>query len=192
MWFSCDGWCAFFLIAITSSYFAELRSLPALHILFKFGHIRFFEFFLADPIAKKDIIVIHQDIRHLFNQVFAQVNIFNCLRIAVFLNDVYNLAYLADHPKQLVLACFRADLLLLWMHSLSSDACQWALRVSKRTSLLFDGDDVLQDVVEGRGGGVCILPVAGAQVNGVGWIVGVDAGVVALEYLAVSGYKLLL
>ena len=35
-------------------------------------------------------------------------------------------------------------------------------RDSRRKTLLFDCDDILQDIVEGRGGGIRILPVAGA------------------------------
>ena len=35
-------------------------------------------------------------------------------------------------------------------------------RDTRRKTLLFDCDDILQDIVEGRGGGIRILPVAGA------------------------------
>ena len=42
---------------------------PAFHIFFKFGRICLFEFFITDSITKKDIVVIHKNIRHFLNQM---------------------------------------------------------------------------------------------------------------------------
>ncbi len=43
--------------------------LPARHILFKLGGICLFQFLLADSITQKDIIVIHEHIRHFFHKM---------------------------------------------------------------------------------------------------------------------------
>lgn len=68
------------------------RKLPAFHILFKFCCIGFFQFLTANPIAKKDIVVIHQDIRHFFDEMSSQIVFFQCFTFSIFLNNIYNLS----------------------------------------------------------------------------------------------------
>lgn len=52
---------------------------------------------------------MHQHVGHFFHKMLPQIALLDGLPITVFLDDVYDLADLADHPQQLMFACLRSD-----------------------------------------------------------------------------------
>ena len=52
-----------------------------------------------DSIAKKDVIVIHQNVCQLFHEMFSQIAIFQCFGVSELLNNIYNFACFANHPQ---------------------------------------------------------------------------------------------
>ena len=76
----------------------DKRELPAGHVLLELGGICLFQLLLADPIAQKDVIVIHEHIRHFFHEMLPDFCILNSLLVSVLLDNVDNFAYFTEHP----------------------------------------------------------------------------------------------
>ena len=76
----------------------DKRELPAGHVLLELGGICLFQFLLADPIAQKDVIVIHEHIRHFFHKMLPYRCILNSSFVPVLFNDVDDLSDFTEHP----------------------------------------------------------------------------------------------
>ena len=61
----------------------DKRELPAGHVLLELGGICLFQFLLADPIAQKDVIVIHEHICQFLHQMTSLCSFFTLAPHAV-------------------------------------------------------------------------------------------------------------
>ena len=66
-------------------------TLPAGHVSLEFLCVRLFKLFFRDVVAEQNVVVIHKNVRQLFDKVFSESGIGGGFLGAVFLDDVDDL-----------------------------------------------------------------------------------------------------